>query len=241
MLVKITHLQSSTSFFIINVYGPMPPSKKRQTWSSLDGVLTTLSEEQVVIGGDFNAIRNASDKRGGITRLGSAQQDFNSWIERNGLLEIDSGDSYTWTNRRKGFSNIAEKIDRFFWQGDFSIFPFTPLYNVLSCSGSDHYPILLTLKGTQGSTRTPFRFKNMWMKEPNFLILIEKWWKEESFEGSKLFCFIAKLKLIKQKLASMELPTLQKHLLNKKTHRRAIRIPKRQDNQSGHGSRIFLE
>lgn len=40
----------------------------------------------------------------------------------------------------------------------------------------------------------------MWMKEPNFLIMIEKWWKEESFEGSKLFCFIAKLKLVKQKL-----------------------------------------
>lgn len=40
----------------------------------------------------------------------------------------------------------------------------------------------------------------MWMKDPNFLTLIENWWKEGTFEGSKLFCFIAKLKLVKQKL-----------------------------------------
>lgn len=61
MLVKITQLQSNTSFFIIIVYGPVAPSKKRQTWSYWDGVLTTLSEEQVFIGGDFNAITNALD------------------------------------------------------------------------------------------------------------------------------------------------------------------------------------
>lgn len=40
----------------------------------------------------------------------------------------------------------------------------------------------------------------MWMKDPNFLTLIENWWKEELFEGSKLFCFISKLKFVKQKL-----------------------------------------
>lgn len=189
ILAKITHLQSNTSFFIINIYGPMSPHKKRLTWSSLDGVLSTLSEEQVFIGGDFNAIRSA--------RLGGSQQDFNNWIERNGLLEIDSRDTFTWTNRRKGFSNIAEKIDRFFWQGDLALFPFTPSYNVLPCSSSNHYPILLSLQRTQGSSKTPFRFENMWMKDQNFLTLIENWWKEGFFEGSKLFCFIANLKLVK--------------------------------------------
>lgn len=178
----------------------MSSFKKRLTWSSLDGVLATLSEEQVFIGGDFNAIRSASDKTGGIICLGSAQQDFNNWIERNDLLEIDSRDTFTWTNKRKGFSNIAEKIDRFFWQGDLTLFPFTSSCNVLPCSGSDHYPILLFLQGTQGSSKTPFKFENMWMKEPNFLTLIENWWKEGTYEGSKLFCFIAKLKSVKQKL-----------------------------------------
>lgn len=200
ILAKISHLQTNSIFFVINTYGPVFPLKKRLLWSSLDEVLSSLTEEQLFIGGDFNAIRKASDKRGGITHLGGSQQDFNDWIDRNGLLEIDSGDLFTWSNRRKGFSNIAEKIDRFFWQGDLRHFPFSPSCSVLPCSGSDHYPILLSLLGNKDSCRAPFKFENMWMKDPNFLTLIENWWKEEPFEVSKLFCFTTKLKFVKQKL-----------------------------------------
>ncbi|XP_057832961.2 uncharacterized protein LOC131043747 [Cryptomeria japonica] len=204
LLARITHLQSNTSFFVFNNYGPVSPLKKRFLWLSLDGIISQLVDEQLIIAGDFNAIQKALDKRGGIIRLGGSQQDFNDWIDRNGLLEIDSGDSFTWTNRRKGFNNIAEKFDRFLWQGDFSYFPFAFAFAfacvVLPCSGSNHFPICLSLKGNQATSRSPFRFENMWMKDPNFLALIENWWKEEVFVGSKLFCFISKLKLVKQKL-----------------------------------------
>lgn len=73
LLPKITHLQSKSSFFVINTYGPMSPIKKRFLWLSLDGVISQLADEQLIIGGDFNAIRKASDKRGGIIYLGRSQ------------------------------------------------------------------------------------------------------------------------------------------------------------------------
>lgn len=115
-------------------------------------------------------------------------------------MEIDLGDLFTWTNRRKGFSNIAEKLDRFFWQGDLRSLPFTLSCSVIPCSGSDHYPILLSLIDNKSNCKAPFRFENMWMKDQNFLSLIENKWKEASVVGLKLFCFSAKLKFVKHKL-----------------------------------------
>lgn len=115
-------------------------------------------------------------------------------------MELDSGDLFTWTNRRKGFSNIAKKLDRFFWQGDLRSFPFTFSCLVISCLGSNHYPILLSLIDNKSNCKGPFRFESMWMKDQNFLSLIENWWQEASVVGSKLFCFNAKLKFVKHKL-----------------------------------------
>lgn len=112
--------------------------------------------------------------KGGLLSDAHSQQDFKDWIDRNGLLDIESGDkSFTWTNRRKGFSNISKKIDRFFWLGDLYSFPFSFECSVLACSGSDHFPILLSFQGDSDNSKSPFRFENMWMKDPNFLTLIE--------------------------------------------------------------------
>lgn len=84
--------------------------------------------------------------------------------------------------------------------GDFSSLPFSLDCKVLPCSGLDHYPLLLSLQGESSVSKPPFRFENMWMKDPNFLALIEQWWNEGSFEGSRLFCFVSKLKFIKRNL-----------------------------------------
>lgn len=55
------------------------------------------------------------------------------------------------------------------------------------------------------------------MKDPNFLTLIEDWWKEESYEGSKLYCFISKLKLVKQKLLQWNSQHLKNIFSSKKS------------------------
>lgn len=197
ILAKVFHLQSNTTFFVINTYGPVSPLKKWLLWSSLDEVLSSLTKEQLFIGGDFNAIRRASDKRGGLICLGGSQQDFNDSIDRNGLMEIDSGDLFTWTNRRKGFSNIAEKIDRFFWQGDLRHFPFSPSCSIIPYSGIRSLSHIALLAWQQGKLQRPIQVWEHVDEGPKISHFDRKLVEEASIEGSKLFCFTAKLKIVK--------------------------------------------
>lgn len=70
-------------------------------------------------------------------------------------------EKYTWTNRRQGFTCIAEKLDHLFLFGNWtemekmveaSIFPF---------SGSNHFPIQLTIALDNYSDDSIFRFEKM--------------------------------------------------------------------------------
>ena len=40
----------------------------------------------------------------------------------------------------------------------------------------------------------------MWFQDLKFIELIRNWWKQASFEGSKMFIFISKLKLLKENI-----------------------------------------
>ncbi|GLJ26360.1 hypothetical protein SUGI_0507820 [Cryptomeria japonica] len=145
LMAAIKIISSNSSFFLINVYGLVSSTLKWAFWSNLDGIISQFQNEKLFIGGEFNSIRSLTDKRGGIIRLGKSQQEFNVWVDRNGLLEVESRDStFTWNNRRLEFSNIVEKIDRFFWLGDFTSFPYSFECKFLLCLGSDHYPLLLS-------------------------------------------------------------------------------------------------
>lgn len=65
-----------------------------------------------MLAGDFNAILDSADKKGGRWRVRQSQNDFKEFVEDNGLIDIipDNG-KYTWTNRRDDFTNIAERLD----------------------------------------------------------------------------------------------------------------------------------
>lgn len=68
---------------------------------------------------DFNAILSDNEKCGGIQRTGTAQKDFLEFVEKNHLLDIvPKNGVFTWTNRRSGFTNIAERLDRFLVTSD---------------------------------------------------------------------------------------------------------------------------
>ncbi|GLJ34578.1 hypothetical protein SUGI_0695470 [Cryptomeria japonica] len=144
-MVTVEILSSNFSFLLINVYGHMSTALKHAFSSNLDGVISQNQNENLFIGGDSNAIRCLKDKRGGLIRLGKSQQEFNEWVERKGLLEVESRDIiYIWNNRRLGFSNISS-------------FPFSLECKVLLCSGSDHYPLLLNFQGASNLSKPPFR------------------------------------------------------------------------------------
>ena len=61
---------------------------------------------------------------------------------------------------------------------------------------SDHYPILLD-GGDLRKGLTPFRFKNMWLKEKGFRYILQTGWQGLNFRGLASFVLVTKLKALK--------------------------------------------
>ncbi|XP_059064232.1 uncharacterized protein LOC131856452 [Cryptomeria japonica] len=185
----------------INIYGPIQNRDKARVWLELEAFLGNHPNKVCIIGGDLNAITKVEDKRGGSIKLPLAAIDFNNWINRNSLLEIQTiENAFTWNNRRIGFCNIAEKLDRFLIHGGFSELNYTMEEEPLPLSGSDHFPLQLNILTDYSPRNFPFKFESMWFRDDNIINLIEHWWNGSVFSGSKMFIVENNLNLIKRKL-----------------------------------------
>lgn len=79
---------------------------------------------------------------------------------------------FTWTNRRLGFSNIAEKLERFFFKGNLIDFNFSLESSILSTSGSNHYSMALSIKENKKPYRCSFKFEKMCVREESFVEMV---------------------------------------------------------------------
>lgn len=87
-------------------------------WQEIGAWMQMQNGTQVILGGDFNATLDNSEKQGGSQTLSRVQLDFQAFVEEWGLREMQTKNGkYTFTNWRKGFTHIAEKLDRFFLGG----------------------------------------------------------------------------------------------------------------------------
>lgn len=119
---------------------------KLALWRDLERIIQTIPQSNVVLGGDFNSFLHFSEKYGGIQKETWSQFDFLEWVVRNNLMDIVMKNGvFTWNNKRLGFSCIVDKLDRFFFRGGLSLFPFKLKYLIPPISRSNHYPIQLEL------------------------------------------------------------------------------------------------
>ena len=70
--------------------------------------------------------------------------------------------------------------------------------SILPRPTSDHFPILLEGGRSLSKGPSPFRFKNMWIKEEGFKDLIRDWWQSFEFKGTSSYALMEKLKAIKK-------------------------------------------
>ncbi|KAK8617723.1 hypothetical protein V6N13_080630 [Hibiscus sabdariffa] len=79
-------------------------------WDSLSVVIDSL-QESVIIGGDFNAVKDIEEHLGAGVNVQSVR-DFANFIKTNNLVDLPlSGSKYTWL---KGGSTVsASRLDRF--------------------------------------------------------------------------------------------------------------------------------
>ncbi|KAF5455805.1 hypothetical protein F2P56_025342, partial [Juglans regia] len=120
--------------------------------------------------GDFNIIRNDSERRGGQPRLALAMEEFNDWVGACGLLDMPfCGNSFSWCNGHSGRSRQWARLDRCFLNtAALDIFPDAKL-EYLSRTSSDHAPMSIFLENQFVSYGYPsFKFQQMWWNKHVF-------------------------------------------------------------------------
>ena len=72
--------------------------------------------------------------------------------------------------------------------------------SILPIAGFDHFPVRMELSEPQKPGRNSFKCEKMWFLDSSFIENIKTWWSQGNFEGSKMFLFVSKIKMLKEKI-----------------------------------------
>ncbi|XP_071686837.1 uncharacterized protein [Rutidosis leptorrhynchoides] len=163
IIVKGKWVCSNVVFFMVNVYGPNDPVKKRTLWDKLCSFIAA-NEGEYVCFGDFNEVRDEAERFGSIFHTEEAAV-FNTFIANTGLVDIPlNGRRFTWVNNT---ASKMSRIDRVLINPNvLDIFADLKL-TTLPRGYSDHLPLLLQdLKLDFGPS--PFKCFNSWLLYEDF-------------------------------------------------------------------------
>ena len=134
-------------------------------------------------------ITSVLEKKGGLRKLNRDAGAFADFIEIAKLVDVQPPScSFTWNNRRGGENLIASRLDRFLISESIVLEGITVNFDILPSGGSDHWPISLEAAFLGTPRNKPFRFEKFWLQHPNFVKLLEKWWREPlNIQGTKMF------------------------------------------------------
>lgn len=115
---------------------------------------------------------------------------FSMFILTNALKYVVSiKRKYTWTNKRKGFLQIAKILDRFLVSPNWLTSSYNLNSEILPYPRSDHYAFFLNFANiTTPKEKSSFKFESMWFRNPQFMDLLKKWLNNHPYEkGSMMF------------------------------------------------------
>ncbi|KAF5474951.1 hypothetical protein F2P56_006803 [Juglans regia] len=192
-------LMINSTVLISVVYAKCRYLERRVLWEDLL-VFNTLQLPHVILG-DFNIVRNDSERRGGCPRLLTAMDDFCSFIDNGGLVELPFlRNKYSWCNGQTGMARSWAQLDRSLCNLKF-LEAFPSVHNqYLPRRSSDHSPMLLGLSDCL--TRyglSSFKFHFMWTTHEDFWPYVSSSWEVPMY-GSGLWKLAGKLKRLKQAL-----------------------------------------
>ena len=130
--------------------------------------------------GDFNVIRNPSERLGGSSTWAGHMDRLETCIREAKVDDLRySGMRYTWTNQC--IENlIMRKLDRVLVNEKWNMhFPLSEA-RFLPAGTSDHSPMVVKVTGNVQSIKKPFRFFDMWMDHDEFMPLVKKVWDQHS-------------------------------------------------------------
>ncbi|XP_058765391.1 uncharacterized protein LOC131638863 [Vicia villosa] len=184
--------------YIVNVYYPCSLVLKRLLWSRLLVLKNTFNDGEWIFGGDFNAVKNRSERVGRSLRSGNGEwRLFSDFIDDSGLIDVSCrGKRYSWYS---GDGKSKSRIDRFL-VSDNTIQSWGIVGQLIGNRDvSDHCPIWL-LSDKEDWGPKPFTFNNEWFFDKNFLSFVEEEWKGLDVIGRGDYVLKEKLRLIKDRL-----------------------------------------
>uniref|UniRef100_A0A2N9FSP0 CCHC-type domain-containing protein n=1 Tax=Fagus sylvatica TaxID=28930 RepID=A0A2N9FSP0_FAGSY len=196
-------------WLMIGVHGPPYLAMRRKFWRLMEEIIDSFSRLWMLIG-DINSIVTSSEKRGGISNVGGSSKYFTNFVDHVGAIDLGfSGSKYTWSNKRSGWANIRERLDRGICNADWqSMFPKAGVKH-LSAPNSDHIPILLDTHLESHSGTRPFRFEAMWVKDESSVNVVQDAWAI-AVEGSQNFRLVKRLVRRRRNfIAEIKLPNQQ--------------------------------
>ncbi|XP_042974814.1 uncharacterized protein LOC122306449 [Carya illinoinensis] len=88
--------------------------ERQESW--VDLCLHRIRVEPCLFASDFNIIRSDSKRQGGHPRPQVAMDEFNSWIDQGGLINMKTqGSKFSWCNGQQGLSRSWAKLDQQMW------------------------------------------------------------------------------------------------------------------------------
>ncbi|XP_042958231.1 uncharacterized protein LOC122293850 [Carya illinoinensis] len=183
-------------FILTIVYAKCNPVERKNLWEDL--VETSNGNLPWILCGDFNIIREDSERQGGLPRPFNAMGDFNICLQNCGVMDMRSqGALMTWCNGQSGLARSWARLDRCFLNSNFlNCFP-NVFSQVLSRSTSDHSPLVIQIgEDPFRYGPSPFRFQFMWTDHADFLSFVEGNWNQDGL-GSGLFKLSFTLKRLK--------------------------------------------
>ncbi|XP_058762298.1 uncharacterized protein LOC131635678 [Vicia villosa] len=145
-------------YYVLNVYSSCFLAKKKELWANILTLRNTYRDGEWIIGGDFNSVKNASERRGRRDgELSSGAELFGKFIEDVDLVDIPSKcKKLTWYS---GCGRSMSRIDRFLVSNEVVkrrglVGQFVGYRDV-----SDHCPIWLVKDDSNWGPK-PFKFNN---------------------------------------------------------------------------------
>ncbi|PNX72998.1 cysteine-rich receptor-like protein kinase [Trifolium pratense] len=183
---------------ILNVYAPCESRRKRNLWLEIRNTFLAKKEERWCILGDFNAIREESERRGISEQFRRGDmEDFDDFISEAELIDLPlHGRRFTWA--KAGGSSMS-RIDRFLiseaWSREWPKCKQWCLDKELS----DHCPIMLCEKEQNWGPK-PFRMLSCWKETAGYHKYVREQWNDIKVEGWGMYVLKEKFKLIKVRL-----------------------------------------
>ncbi|KAL4379799.1 hypothetical protein GQ457_02G025960 [Hibiscus cannabinus] len=153
------------------VYASPSSARRRHLWSQLLS-LDPGGDIPWVVGGDFNVILGADERRGGSNSHVQGSRPFAEFLCRSGLHDMGfRGSPFTWSR-----GNLYERLDRCLANKSWvSCFPHSFLCQ-LEKNGSDHRPLLCSEELLRETRPRPFRYIMAWQEHPSFQEFLKLVW-----------------------------------------------------------------